>query len=36
MFDTIQDADCRGEYKMAPMDFVDHIIDTAEEYTRRA
>jgi len=32
MFGTINDADCIGEYKMAPTDFVDHIIDTVEEY----
>ena len=32
MFDTIQDADCMGEYKMAPTDFVDHVIDTIEEH----
>jgi hypothetical protein len=26
MFDTIQDADCMGEYKMAPTDFVEHMM----------
>jgi hypothetical protein len=28
MFDTTQDADCMGEYKMALTDFVDHVIGT--------
>jgi hypothetical protein len=27
MFDTIQDADCMGEYKMAPTDFVEHMME---------
>jgi hypothetical protein len=28
MFDTIQDADCMGGYKVAPTDFVDHMMET--------
>jgi hypothetical protein len=31
-FDTIQDANCDGEHKMAECDFVDHIMDSIEEY----
>jgi hypothetical protein len=32
MFDTIQDADCMGEYKMAPTDFVEHIMETYKQF----
>ena len=32
LFDTINEANCIGEYKMAPTDFVDHIIDTLEPF----
>jgi hypothetical protein len=28
MFDAIQDAECMGEYKMAPTDFIEHMMDT--------
>jgi hypothetical protein len=31
-FATINEADCIGEYKMAPTDFVDHIIDILEVF----
>jgi hypothetical protein len=31
-FDAIQDANCDGEHKMAECDFVDHIMDSIEEY----
>ena len=32
MFDTIQDADCMGEYKykMAPTDFVEHMMEVSQ------
>jgi hypothetical protein len=26
MFDTIQDADCMGKYKVAPTDFIEHMM----------
>jgi hypothetical protein len=26
MFDTTQDAECMGEYKMAPTDFIEHMM----------
>jgi hypothetical protein len=26
MFDTFQDAECMGEYKMAPTDFIEHMM----------
>jgi hypothetical protein len=31
-FDTIQDAECVGEHKMPECDFVDHIMDSFEQY----
>ena len=32
MFDTIQDADCMGEYKMAPTDFVEHMMEVYKPF----
>jgi hypothetical protein len=32
MFDTIQDAECMGEYKMAPTDFIEHMMDTYKKF----
>ena len=32
MFATANEADSIGEYKMAPTDFVDHVIDTLEPF----
>jgi hypothetical protein len=29
---TIQDAECMGEYKMAPTDFVEHMMDTYKPF----
>jgi hypothetical protein len=31
-FDAIQDANCAGEHKMAECDFVDHIMESIDEY----
>jgi hypothetical protein len=32
MYDTIQDAKCMGEYKMATSEFVENVIDTIEPF----
>jgi hypothetical protein len=32
MFDTIQDAACMGEYKVAPTDFVEHMVKSYKPF----
>ena len=32
MFDTIQDTDCMGEYKVAPTDFVEHMMEVYKPF----
>jgi hypothetical protein len=36
MFDTIQDADCMGEHKMAPTDFVEHMMEIFTSHSCQA